>query len=573
MKQDKILAEKLEKQSSAFTLSDMEIFIFPDLFYALVLANIMSPEIWKWRDDPWFRNIEKKSFSYKINRVKQYIMDHYTFNLDLETWGLTTQKKELARFSEYIDADALAQSNALFGYEGDKYYFSIDIRKHFGLDKYTSNVIPYWKTETVEAMNAFRHKPGYTTGAGECVSLGTMYAAAMFIVAKIPLEKIFLIATPLHSQNFITEKDGIITNNRRIVTKSMWYNGTLLSAKARRAIENEKITIVSHISGHIHTFYDKATISPDAYQGFSQSLKSYLKTDLTFEAFVNFLRTDPQFCCCFQYEYVRNGKQTYVEFCKILEYERQGKNKLTNASKDALFAEIGGEEFRLARRQDKLLLNPFEQYLNENPQASFDEKRRFFEEHIVQPPHNERMSKLFDDLYAFLNIEPKLPSEGKTFVKTEPIEVSEKMSREEIIAEIEQKSSINEVAELALFAARRMDLVDWQPFVKAVVERNPVCVEALRNLSIQEIYDALKSLPEESIYNEPNRLALPDEVWNYQVGDGLEKAFAMASVIANKNPKNTIELGCLNNLATLEINGQPFEFTTQKNLTIKKLSL
>ena len=51
----------LEKYSSAFTLSDMEIFIFPDLFYPLVLANIMSPILWTWRNDPWFKDIEKKS--------------------------------------------------------------------------------------------------------------------------------------------------------------------------------------------------------------------------------------------------------------------------------------------------------------------------------------------------------------------------------------------------------------------------------------------------------------------------------------------------------------------------------
>jgi len=77
----------------------------------------------------------------------------------------------------------LAQSNALFGYEGDKYYFDIDIRTHFGLDKYEGDVIPYWKTETVEAMDAFRYKPTYVSGAGECVSLATLYAAALFIVA------------------------------------------------------------------------------------------------------------------------------------------------------------------------------------------------------------------------------------------------------------------------------------------------------------------------------------------------------------------------------------------------------
>ena len=130
-------AREMELFSSAVSLSDMEIFIFPELMYALVLANIMSPEIWKWREDAWFRDIEKKSLSYRTNRVKQYIMDHYVFNLDLETWGLTTKEREMARFRDFIDAAALAQSNDLFGYEGDKYYYDVDIRRHFGLDKYT----------------------------------------------------------------------------------------------------------------------------------------------------------------------------------------------------------------------------------------------------------------------------------------------------------------------------------------------------------------------------------------------------------------------------------------------------
>jgi hypothetical protein len=169
----------LEKYSSAFTLSDMEIFIFPDLFYPLVLADIMSPELWKWREDPWFKDIEKKSFTNKANRIKQYIIQNYVFNLDLSTWGLTTKTSEIARFSDFFDMSMLKQSNALFGYEGDKYYFDIDIRKHFGLDKYDTDVIPYWKTETIEAMGAFRYKENFTTGGGECVSLSALYAAAM----------------------------------------------------------------------------------------------------------------------------------------------------------------------------------------------------------------------------------------------------------------------------------------------------------------------------------------------------------------------------------------------------------
>ena len=105
----------LEKYSSAVTLSDMEIFIFPEIMYSLVLANIMSPIIWGLKEDPWFANIPKMNPNQKIQRVKQFIMNNFTFNLDLDTWGLTTKQKELGRFEGFIDLDLLKQSNALFG--------------------------------------------------------------------------------------------------------------------------------------------------------------------------------------------------------------------------------------------------------------------------------------------------------------------------------------------------------------------------------------------------------------------------------------------------------------------------
>ena len=97
----------VEKYSSAITLSDMEVFIFPELMLSLVLANMMSPRLWQWKSDPWFSKIEKASPLKRVQRLKQYIMDHFTFNLDLDTWGLTTKEKELARFSAYIDESIL----------------------------------------------------------------------------------------------------------------------------------------------------------------------------------------------------------------------------------------------------------------------------------------------------------------------------------------------------------------------------------------------------------------------------------------------------------------------------------
>ena len=265
-----------EEKSAAATLSDMEIFIFPELMYSLVLANILSPRLWRWRELEWFAGIREMRPKKRLQRLRQHVMDNYTFNLDLETWGLTTQARELARFAPFISPEEIAQSNALFGYHGDAYYYDIDIRRHFGLDKYGPDVIPYWKTETIEAMDAFRRKPGHAVGAGECVSLAGLYAAAAFVVCGLPLDSIYLMATPLHSQNFLDVDTGILTNNRRLVTRAMWSNGTVISQQARRALEHERVTIVSHATGYIHLLYPEATIDQAAYTHFAERLDAFL---------------------------------------------------------------------------------------------------------------------------------------------------------------------------------------------------------------------------------------------------------------------------------------------------------
>src|SRR5690606_5963379 len=172
-----------------------------------------------------------------------------------------------------------------------------------------------------------------------------LYAAAMFIVGEVPLEKIFMMATPLHSQNFIDEKEGLLTNNRRIMTKNMWFNGTSLSGKARRALENEKVTIVSHITGHIHTVYERATIDRDAYNTFTKKLRSFVKSPLTPAIFINFLRFKSEYKCLFQYHYLRTGTSHYITLDKLFEYEHSLKASMNEETRDKLLAEVDSEEF------------------------------------------------------------------------------------------------------------------------------------------------------------------------------------------------------------------------------------
>jgi hypothetical protein len=553
----------LEKYSSAITLSDMEIFIFPELMYSLVLANIMSPVIWKWREEESFKKLEGKDSQKKLLRLRQFIMDNYDFNLDLETWGLTTKQKEIKRFENFLSSDQLAQSNALFGYEGDKYYFDVDIRKHFGLDKYNSNIIPYWKTETVEAMNAFRRKPNYSIGAGECVSLSTLYAAAAFIVCGIPLEDIYMILTPLHSQNFIDIDDGILTNNRRLVTKTMWFNGSEISNKAQRALRNENVTIVAHNTGCTHCLYENATIDKNKYQYFKKKLASFLSNEFSMQSCASFMRSNPQYQKYFQACRDCHGQPQFIKAETLFHYEHSSKYRIAESTHNKLVEEAHEEDFVSAPLPDRIRCDQLEQFLNkQKPDPRTSEGRdtivKLFKPYI--PDAEQMVTRLAD----FLHLEAKLPSDNKKYVPSEPIQISTNSTREKIIDYLKSIRKTSTAADLAFYAYRDMETCDWQPFTKAAMERSPVSIEKYKSQSIGQIYEQLQKMDNQSIYDN-KRLAQPDEVANYNTGDGIEKAFLLANIIRSRNPEQNLKITVNNNRVTVQAELQ-FVFESEKGL-------
>ena len=560
-----IQPQNLEKYSSALTLSDMEIFIFPELLFSLVLANILSPRLWAWRADPWFAGLSKMTPYRRVLRLKQYIIDHYAFNLDLDTWGLTTKERELARFRGLADEATLARSNALFGYEGDQYYFARDIRRHFGLDKYSGNVIPYWKTETIEAMDAFRFKEGYPTGAGECVSLATLYAAALFVVCGIPLQDIFLMATPLHSQNFVLVGDGILTNNRRVVSKNMWFNGTELTNKAQRALRHEQVTVVSHATGHIHVLYPEATIAPKAYARFTAALRKFLTTNITMEILLNFLRQYSSLQACFQLRHEMRGHAHYVPLEKVYAYEHASSRKISDATRSQLLDEMDEDEFFTQPMENRMLLNTFDEFFR---QAHVD---------LDNPADVERLMTALDcrctrdrsavkELLAFARLEPRLPEiAGKRLVASPPLALEPAMSRAEILSRLEAQRATHPVADLAFYAYRDLAKCDWAPFLKAALERNPVSVKGAEKLSDEQALELLAGWPDESIYD-GSRLALPDEVWNYRRGDGLERALTLANLWKARHAQDALTLTTDGGTVTLRLGARSVTWPSRKGL-------
>jgi hypothetical protein len=567
-------AKDLERKSSAVTLSDMEVFIFPELMYSLVLANIMSPRIWQWRADAWFDGLEAMTPYRRIVRLKQYIMDHYAFNLDLDTWGLTNKERELARFRDYIDPAALAQSNALFGYEGDKYYFDIDIRTHFGLDKYEGDIIPYWKTETVEAMDAFKHKPGYGFGAGECVSLAALYAAALFIVARIPLSDIYLMATPLHSQNFVDTGNGVLTNNRRLVTKNMWFNGSALSAQARRALENERVTVVAHETGWIHIMYPEATIDPVAYKNFTTKLRRFLQTPLTPEILGNFVRHSADLQKCFQVRWRNFGVDHYIAIEKLLAYESAFPYRFNDDTRERLMMEVAGEDFESRPLPGRIVLDDIEQVVKQKRvDIRTPEGFSLLVEQVGGCPAGQ---DAIERLRRFCWTEPRLPEAGtKTFRRDQPtLDLDVGMSRADIVARLEALRGSNEFASLAFYAYRDLTRTEPAPFLKAALERCPVSLAACADLNDVQVVEAIRSLKDQSIYDEDGRLAQPDEVWNYGRGDGLEKALLLANILKQRHPERAMTLHVSPDAAVLSVDGhsgsgvggETYRFTSSKNL-------
>ena len=108
-----------------------------------------------------------------------------------------------------------------------------------------------------------------------------------------------------------------------------------------------------------------------------------------------------------------------------------------------------------------------------------------------------------------------------------------------------------------------MDNIDWIPFIKASVERNPVCFTEMNGKNASDVFNILQYIPDESIYS-GNRLAMPDEVWNFRRGDGIEKAFLLADFILYKDNSSQIRIEINNKNVSLSYDGNDFHFTSHK---------
>ena len=370
--------------------------------------------------------------------------------------------------------------------------------------------------------------------------------------------------TPLHSQNFIDINDGIITNNRRLVTKPMWFNGTEISDKAQRAIRNEQVTIIAHNTGYIHCMYDTATINPECYGKFDTLLRQYLDAELNHINFANFLRSYGKYQNHFQFCRHLRGERMFVKAETLFGYEHGSRFRIYDETFDKLLNDVEDEDFEVYKIADRLCceqLMAFVDYEKINIKNPKDRKKLAV---FISPFVKDDAEQCVEDLVVFLHIEPRLPDPKKKFQAIEPIQLKPEWNRAEIIDYLESIRHKNMTADLAFYAYRDMTRCKWTPFVKAALERCPVSVEAHTDDSIDQVVSQLTALPNESIYD-GTRLAQPDEVANFKTGDGLEKAFTLANIIHKRQPETPLEIVAEGKSVTLKADTE-YIFESAKGL-------
>jgi hypothetical protein len=247
----------------------------------------------------------------------------------------------------------------------------------------------------------------------------------------------------------------------------------------------------------------------------------------------------------------------------MFEYEHTSKYNVSE-TRELLIKEIEGDEFHLSPIQGKTMLNDIETIINKLQGKSLNEIKNEIKNNSIAIDDNV-LNEMFAELKAFICTEPQMPAVDKKFSTTGRISISPCDSREKIMENIYKNTSNSEMALLALYVYRDMERIEWKPFVKAAIERNPVCFTDLAGKDENEIYSILAAMPDESIYD-GKRLALPDEVWNFKRGDGIEKAFLMADFILNNNDNQQVKITINNNRAALEYNGKGFTFASSKGI-------
>jgi hypothetical protein len=240
--------EKLEKLSAAVSLTVLEIDFYPNqLIPAFLLGNLMSPALWAWRSEKKVGSDDGTLYSPKnrLNQIQRFF-HRYTFtNIPNEPggdpWGLLNFAEEEKRFGSEFVQKIRAEYDATFRKllaENPESQFGQIINQPY----YREGLFPRLKNETLEVMNAFARVNEEGKRSGKCIGLGMLWAAALVVWGRFPLDRIIITGNRAHMFVYLDIEDGHLLNNTKWFSSTRINNRSELSEFVRAVASSTETT-------------------------------------------------------------------------------------------------------------------------------------------------------------------------------------------------------------------------------------------------------------------------------------------------------------------------------------------
>lgn len=243
-----VMDETFEKLSTAVSLTVLEIDFSPSkLIPAFLLANIMSPDLWEWRNLKNAFN-EKgilRSPKSRLNQLQRFF-HQYSFTIlknepGGDPWGLISFAEEEKRFGKEFVQNIQKEYDATFRKllkENPNSQFGQIINQQY----YQDGCFPRLKNETLEVMNAFEGVNKDGKKSGKCIGLGMLWAASLVVWGRFPLDRIIISGNRAHMFVFLDIEDGHLLNNTKWFSSTRIKNRSELSEYTRFVASNTEST-------------------------------------------------------------------------------------------------------------------------------------------------------------------------------------------------------------------------------------------------------------------------------------------------------------------------------------------
>lgn len=229
------MSDEIERLSRAVSLTVFELDLSRDvLIPAYLLANLMSPSLWKWRIQRRVFASDGTLLSCKTRlselqrHFQRYTFTHFLNEPGEDPWGLLHFSEEEDRLgSSYIQQIREEYDETLRKLLADnpESQFGQIINQPY----YREGYFPRLRNEIIEVMDAYSLISPDKKGSGKCAALAMLWAAALIIWGRFPSEKIVLIGNRAHIFVFLDEEDGHLLNNTKWFSRTRIQNCSELS--------------------------------------------------------------------------------------------------------------------------------------------------------------------------------------------------------------------------------------------------------------------------------------------------------------------------------------------------------